>query len=214
MGTTIPDYPSDITFEKVWAMFQETDRLMKESREEADQRARETDRKFQETDRLMKEYSKEMKESATRLDKELGHLGNRFGEMVEHMVLPNLLEKFQELKFIFTKVYPHAVIRDKDNKVIAEVDITLENGEIVMLVEVKSKLTTEDITEHVERIEKFRAYADARKDPRQYMGAVAGMVMNENEKRFAFKRGFYVVEPSGETFNILAPESPYTPRKW
>ncbi len=42
------------TFNDVWRMFQETDRLMKE-------RAAESDRKFQETERLMKERAAESK---------------------------------------------------------------------------------------------------------------------------------------------------------
>jgi hypothetical protein len=40
------------------------------------------------------------------------------------------------------------------------------------------------------------------------------MVMSDNEKAFAFKNGFYVIEPSGETFNITAPEGIYSPREW
>ena len=214
MDSTIPDYPRDITFEQVWAAIH-ANRAAGEARWEEFERGMQELRESQkETDRMMKDYTKEMKESATRLDKQLGNLGNRFGEMVEYMVLPNLLDKFRELNFVFTKAYPHAVIRDRNNKVIAEADITLENGDKVMLVEVKSKLSTVDITEHIERIKKFRDHADKRNDKRKYMGAVAGMVMNENEKQFAFKNGFYVVEPSGETFIILKPESPYSVLEW
>jgi len=28
------------------------------------------------------------------------------------------------------------------------------------------------------------------------------------------KNGFYVIEPSGETFSITAPEGEYSPREW
>jgi hypothetical protein len=33
----------------------------------------------------------------------IGKLGNRFGEMVEYMVVPNLISKFHELGFVFEK---------------------------------------------------------------------------------------------------------------
>ena len=46
------------------------------------------------------------------------------------------------------------------------------------------------------------------------MGAVAGVIIPENVKEFAFKNGFFVIEPSGETFNIFAPKAPYSPREW
>jgi len=130
------------------------------------------------------------------------------------MVMPNLVEKFRELDFVFTRAYPHATIKDKENNIFAEIDITLENGDKVMIVECKSKPTTEDITGHVKRMEKVRAHADLRKDNRKYLGAIAGMVINDNEKAFAMSKGFYVIEPSGETFIVTEPKGDYSPREW
>jgi hypothetical protein len=40
------------------------------------------------------------------------------------------------------------------------------------------------------------------------------MVMKGNVRDFALKNGFYVVEPSGDTFNIIKPEGEYHPREW
>jgi hypothetical protein len=214
------------TFETVWAMMQENavqlDKL-RESQREAAHRQEETTRELKEAQResarQQEETYREMKESAKRLDRQLGKLGNRFGEMVEYMVMPNLVEKFQELGFVFTRASPHTVIKDKVNNIYAQIDITLENGDKVMIVEVKSKPTTADITEHIERMEKVRAHADLRGDRRKYLGAVAGMVFNDNEKEFAMKNGFYVIEPSGETFIITEPSilwfaGDYSPREW
>jgi hypothetical protein len=216
-------------FETVWAALQdvaerqkETDRLLRENAErqmkENAERQRETDRQMKESaerlDQQLKETDRQMKESAERLDKQLGRLGGRFGEMIEYMVMPNLLKKFHELGFVFDKAYQQATIKDQKNNIFTEIDITLENGDKVMIVEVKSKPTTEDITEHIERMQKVRAHADIHGDKRKFLGAVAGMVMNENEKRFALKNGFYVIEPSGETFTITAPEGVYSPREW
>jgi hypothetical protein len=83
-----------------------------------------------------------------------------------------------------------------------------------MIVEVKSKPGAVDITEHIERMLKVRSHADLQNDKRKYLGAVAGMVFNDNEKTFAMKNGFYVIEPSGETFTITAPECIYSLREW
>jgi hypothetical protein len=217
-----------LTFEKVWESLQETDRQMKENAErqkETDRILKENAEQQKETDRILKENAeqqekrskeieRQMKESSERLNKQLGKLGGRFGEMVEYMVMPNLIAKFHDLGFIFEKAYQQATIKDKKNNILAEIDITLENGDKVMLVEVKSKPTTEDITEHIERMEKVRRHGDLHGDRRKYLGAVAGMVFNDNEKIFAMKNGFYVIEPSGETFIITAPEGEYSPREW
>jgi hypothetical protein len=195
------------TFESVWAALQEvaamqkeTDREMKEAREENARRQAETER--------------QMKESAQRLDRQLGKLGNRFGEMIEYMVVPNLITKFHELGFVFEKAYRDTVIKNQTNNIYAQIDITLENGDKVMIVEVKSKPNTTDISEHIERMEKVRAHADLHNDNRKYLGAIAGMVFNDNEKIFTMKNGFYVIEPSGETFTITEPKGDYSPREW
>jgi len=81
-----------------------------------------------------------------------------------------------------------------------------------MLVEVKTKLTTTDVKDHVKRLEKMRVYADLRGDKRAFLGAVAGVVMTPNAKKYALEQGFYVVEPSGETFNITPPNG--KPKEW
>jgi hypothetical protein len=229
VSTKPPPTGEGLTFEKVWAMFQETDRQIKESAEQFDRQMKENAERF---DRQMKEnaeqLNRQMKETDRRLDKQLGKLGNRFGEMIEYMVVPNLITQFSSLGFVFEKAYQQATIEDKENNIFTEIDITLENGDKVMIVEVKSKPSTEDITEHIDRMRKVRAHADLHGDKRKYLGAVAGMVFNQNEKAFAMKNGFYVIEPSrgepsplcgsvedtGETFIITAPEGEYSPGEW
>ena len=216
------------SFESVWATLDRIAKRQEEAAEEQRKWQEKAAEERKETDRMMKENAKRQEKAAEEqrkrqeeferqkkeTDKQLGKLGNRFGEMVEYMVKPNLEEKFRELGYVFTKTYNQTEIKDKKNNIITEVDITLENGDKVMLVEVKSKPTTEDITDHIERMEKVRTHASLRNDNRKYLGAIAGVVMNQNEKTFALKSGFYVVEPSGETFNITAPEGIYSPREW
>jgi hypothetical protein len=62
--------------------------------------------------------------------------------------------------------------------------------------------------------EKVWAYADLHGDKRVYLGAVAGVVFSESEKTYALKRGFYVIEPSGDPFSITKPEGKYHPHEW
>jgi hypothetical protein len=132
--------------------------------------------------------------------------------MVEYMVLPNLVDKFHELGFEFTKAYPEAEIKDKKNNILAEIDITLENGDKVMIVEVKSKPNIQDVKDHIERMKMVRLHADLHGDKRKYLGAVAGMVIKDNVQDFILKTGFYLIEPSGETFKIIPPLD--KPKEW
>ncbi|MDR1178395.1 MAG: hypothetical protein LBK64_06175 [Spirochaetaceae bacterium] len=146
-------------------------------------------------------------------DRRVGAITNRFGEMVEYMIIPNLLAKFEELGFTFTKAN-RTEIKDREHSLFLEVDALLENGDKVMAVEIKTKPNGDDINDHIERMGKLRTYADLHNDRRIYLGAVAGVVFSESEKIHALKKGLYVIEPSGDTFAITEPKGSCHPREW
>jgi len=179
---TQPIYPKGLDFEQVWAALMENREQLKE------------------TDRIVKENAKQ-----------IGKFSNRFGEIVEYMVAPNLQEKFRGFGLNFNETMSTRVFSD-DKKFLFEVDVFLQNGDKAMLVETKTKLTTEDVKDHIERLEKMRKYADLHGDKRAFLGAVAGVVMTPNVKEYALGQGFYVIEPSGETFNITPPGD--KPKEW
>ena len=174
-----------LTYEKLMAMFQETREQMKE------------------TDRRMKET-----------DKKIGELGNRFGELAEHLVLPGILEKFNAIGFQFTKTARDLEFKDlKTKQTMAEIDIFLENGEIAIAVEVKAKLRVQDVDKHIERMDFLRSYADARRDNRKYLGAIAGAIVTNEVRSYTIKSGFYLLEQSGDTMKLDIPEG-FVPREW
>ena len=183
------------TFETVWASLQETDRLLKESIKENELRKKETDRRMKETDRL------------------IGKLTNRFGDMVEHLVVPGIKEKFNELNFTFDQVAKNVEISDPSGKCIVEIDILLENGDTVIVVEVKATPVQRDVDDHVGRMEILRRRADTKNDKRKYQGAIAGAVMQNEVRNYAHKTGFYVLEQTGDTMRINIPEG-FKAREW
>ena len=180
-----------LTFEKVWAALMENRELQKE------------------TDRLQKETDRQMKET----NRKIGELSNRFGELAEHLVAPNIMEKFNALGFTFDTITQNQRIMDKTGNLLTEVDIQLENGDIVIVVEVKAKALQKDVDEHITRIEILRRRADARQDTRKFQGAIAGAIMQEEVKKYAHKAGFYVIEQTGDTVKINIPEG-FMPREW
>jgi len=216
---------SPVSFEAVWALIKEVGEKQKETArqmEETDRKMQETDRKMQETDRQIKETAqqqketdRQMKETGRRIDefnRRFGDFTNRFGEVVEYMIAPNLRDKFKELDLDFPKANSGTRVDDHKNNIHFEIDVMLENGDKAMLVEVKTKLTTEHVKEHIKRLEKMRTYADLHEDRRSFLGAVAGVVMTSNVKTYALKQGLFVVEPSGETFFITSPDG--DPKEW
>jgi hypothetical protein len=179
------------TFEDVWAAMMETDR-----------RLQELTQKFEETDRQIK-----------KTDKQIGELGNRFGELAEHLVTPNIAEKFRALHYTFTRAGPDLAFFGRDGTFLAEVDVWLENGEFAMAVEVKSRLRKEHVDDHIRRMEILRSYLDERGDTRKLLGAVAGAIVPPELKNYVLKKGFYLIEQSGDTVKIEVPQG-FTPRVW
>jgi hypothetical protein len=167
-----------LTFEKVWAALQETDRIVKEN---------------------------------ARI---IGDLGNRFGELAEHLVAPNIREKFNELGFHFNETATDKKFADPEtHKVIAEVDVFLENGDIAMAVEVKAKPKTGDVDDHVQRMETIRRYADKKNDKRRFQGAIAAAILGDGVRRYILQNGFYVIEQTGDTVKITIPKN-FKARDW
>ncbi|MDR1429125.1 MAG: hypothetical protein LBI85_02455 [Spirochaetaceae bacterium] len=197
-------------------MLRETDRLQKETaqmQKDTDRIQKETAKQMKETDRLRKESDRRLDKMMAKTDKKLGELGNRFGELVEHLVTPNMVEKFRVLGYAFTKAGPGIEFYDSKGKPLAEVDVWLENGEFALAVEVKACLHIQDIKDHLKRMEILCRYAAERHDKRKFLAAAAGAIIRQNVREYAVKNGFYVIEQSGDTVKIEVPEG-FSPRIW
>jgi len=188
-----------LTFETVWAALMEDRKRMRESDERMREQIRESNKR---TDKIIADLSKN-----------IGGLGNSLGRFTEAMFQTELWKKFNELGYEFSTQSIHKkFILNK--QVIAEADFFLENGEIVMPVEVKTELTEENVNEHIERIEKIRRYLDERNDSRKLVGAVAGAVVTESVLNYAHKKGFYVIVQSGDAVTVSLTPKGFEARKW
>ena len=198
------DYPKDLTFEKVWAGIQE----LKESQRETDRLIKESQK---ETDRLLKENEKQLKETG----RQMGYLNNRFGELAEHLVGPSIIEKFNEHGFPITQISKNIEIRKAPNDpdILTEIDLLLENGDIVIALEIKAKPSEKDIEKHISRMEILRGIADKRGDKRKYQGAIAGAIINHAMREAILQNGFYLIEQTGDTVKLSIPEG-FVPRDW
>jgi hypothetical protein len=205
--------------ETIWALLKEVTEKQKETARQIEETKKETDRQIEENDRRIEESKKEndprIEENNRQMkeyNKRFGDFTRRFGEVVEYMIAPNLCDKFREMGYDFSQSNSGTRVEDYTNNIHFEIDVKLENGDKAMLVEVKTKLTTEHVNEHIERLEKMRKYADLHGDKRSFLGAVAGVVITSGVKDYALRQGFFVVEPSGETFTITPPDN--KPKEW
>jgi hypothetical protein len=207
---------SGLTFEKVWKMFQETDRIVKETAvqmKETDrllkERSLETDKKIEETDRQMKETDRQMKETdkkIEKLSKHLGGLGNDIGDFAEGLLTTDLLKKFQALGFDFDTTLRDIEINERGTKrPLAEVDCLLLDTDIAMVIEVKASLSQGDVDKHLNRMKKLSAKDNGLLRGKKLYGAMAGIKANQTTKDYARAKGLFVLEPSGDTVLIEEP---------
>ena len=86
-------------------------------------------------------------------------------------------------------------------------------GDVAIAVEVKAKPNQDDVDDHVIRMEKLRCYADKRQDKRRYQGAIAGAVLSDSIRAYILKKGFYLIEQTGDTVTINVPDG-FKARDW
>jgi len=192
-----------LTAEVILEMFRESREQLRESREqirEVWEQMKETDRKIRETDEQIKKTSREV-----------GTLGSRIGEIIEYMVGGNIVEQFQTLGIEITSLCRYKQFGKRGTGKSGEIDVLLENGDIVVLIEVKTKLTHDDVREQIELMEKYRLYGN---EKRRILGAVAGAVIAENVVQFAHGQGLYVIVQSGEAVEIIPPPEGFVAKEW
>jgi len=191
-----------LTAAEIWKMFAETDRRMQET----DRRMQETDRRMQETDRQIQETARVVRETS----RKIGELGNRLGEFVESMVRPAAVRLFQERGIQVHEV--HGEVSVKRHGMAAEFDLLVVNDTEMVVIECKSKLSTEDVKEHLLRLDKVKQLLPKYAALRVY-GAVATMVAQEEAIHYAEKSGLFVIRQNGESVEVInAPD--FRPREF
>jgi hypothetical protein len=170
--------PKKATLDNVWAAIAEVAEAH-----------RETEKALKETQRIV------------------GDLGNRFGDIAEQMLVPGLVDKFEQFGLSFGKLSHNIKWKKKDHNVSMELDALLENGKQAMVVEVKARLDKADIDEQISRMEKVRRYADLEGDTRQFLCAMAALSAPGRVIEYALSKGFYLILSSGEDVKITRPVS-------
>ena len=173
------------TFEKVWLMFQETERLMKEQ-------SREADKRFQKTERIVRDVSKN-----------LGGLNNTVGEVAEEY-FRGAFSKLGELSGVKVKAVDS--LQRTIGKVTGQFDIVVFGNTANILVEVKHKLREQDVIRFSKRI--FPAFKRLYPEhcKAKLFGAVAGMTIDDDALTQALDLGLLVFTQSGQKIVQLNPD--------
>jgi chromosome segregation ATPase len=220
MSTTTPtNNVNVISFEDIKELFREVARQSRETDrqlKETDKKIQETDRQLKETDRYIKETDKQLREMFKETNKKIAELGDRIGEIIESMVEGGIVDKFNELNYSFNFSFcsRRAKFKNVELNIAGEIDLLLQSTDTLLLVEVKTNLSVEDIRDHIERIKRYRRCLDADGIKRKIFGAVASGVSNDNISKYVLKRGLFLITQSGESFKIMSPPKGVKLKTW
>ena len=202
----------------------ETERILREERQKTERLSQETDRRFQELERVIQEeYQKtenqfretdrRMQETDRRIaevNKQISSLGGKWGRFVENMVAPAC-----ETLFLARDIPVHQVsqrVKKRADNQTLEIDILVTNERHVLIVEVKSSLSVENVKELVEDLATFRQFFPEY-NHKQLYGAVAGIQIEEGADKYAYRQGLFVLAQTGETVSILN-DAQFQPKSW
>ena len=219
-------------FQKVWEMFQETDRKfqetakrfretdekLKEMFQETDKRFRETDEKlkekFQETDRKIQETDKQLKEFLKGLKKLEDTFITKWGRFMEVLVNSGASSALRAVGLSVdhsaknvAQEMPNGLGRGM------EIDVLCWGEDIVVPIEVKTTLKVEDVDEHIERLGRFFECFPNFRGMKLY-GAVAGLDFAGGSNRYAYKKGLYVLTLKGNKVVEVSNDGKFRPKIW
>jgi hypothetical protein len=177
----------------------ENERQAAEAKLESERRAAEAERSMA-----------ELKRTVERTSKAVDSLTTRWGRFVEELVEPAVLRLFQEKGIDIKEVYPRA--RVKRQGIAMEIDILAVDDTDLVVVECKSRLSQDDVDEFIEKLTRFKIAFPHYQNYRAY-GAVAGIEINEGVDRYAYKKGLFVIKPSGDTVAIIN-DADFQPNTW
>lgn len=198
------------TFEKVWLMFQETDRKWQETQRFMKEKAIEADKRSEETERFLKKQSqeadkrfKETERIVRDVSKNIGGLNNNIGEVADDYFF-RALEKLPELAGV--KILRVGKLYGQTKNLQREYDVALFGHNTLIVFEVKHKLETKDVITYCEKSlpvlkQLFPEYATYK-----VIGGVAGMTAKKGAVKLAIEMGLLVFTQSGQEIRLRNPE--------
>ncbi len=175
----------NLNFDKVWLMFQETDKRMKET----NRQMKDTDKKIRKSEHLF-----------------LGH----WGKLIESLVRGDLVKLLQKkgIKVERTSQRESAFYGGRE----FEFDIIAKNGTEIVVVEVKTTLKVNAVKKFIEELKVFKNAMPEYANKKLY-GAVAYLNVEEEAEKYADKKGLFVIRATGSSASIINKED-FKPVVW
>ncbi|MDZ7696663.1 MAG: hypothetical protein U5R49_06995 [Deltaproteobacteria bacterium] len=169
-----------------------------------------TDAQLNRTDAQLNRTDAQLRKTIQKLDNigsQLGDLGLVQGEVAEDLFFRNLRGVFKKARIDLKKVK-----RNLKRKGEGEFDLVAENGDKVLVVEVKNKLDKRMVDRFVDRkLPKFKELFPEY-EKYQVFGGMGALVVKDDVGRYAEKAGLYVLTQTDEGGAALLNREGFKPR--
>jgi Holliday junction resolvase-like predicted endonuclease len=155
------------------------------------------------TDEQMKRNDKMLTEKLDRMGITLGNVTNNQGDVAEEFFLNSLLKDNH-----LGSIHFDDVVRNMEKhrgQMQEEYDLVMTNGDAIGIVEVKYKAHKNDLDKLDRKMQNFKKLFPIYQNYKQY-GAIASFHINDDAKREALSRGYFVLQRSGDLVHTESSE--------
>ncbi len=147
-----------------------------------------------------KKTARQMEETDRRLKKAEGLFTSQWGKLMESLVEGDLVPLLKQRGIEVERTLQRMTGRRNGEHF--EIDIVAANGAEVVVVEVKTTLGSEDVTEFLDKLSQFVEWSPEYRERRIY-GAVAYLKSDVSVTKYADRRGLFVIRATGSSASIV-----------
>jgi len=159
-----------------------------------------------ETREQMKETDERMRKTDEKLERIGIHLGNitaNQGDVAEEFFFNSLVKDMRLGNIRFEDVMKN--LFKQRGKIQEEYDLIMTNGDSLAIIEVKYKAHQNDLVKLARKMHNFKKLFPIYQNFKQY-GAIASFHINDDAKKEALERGYFVLQRQGELIHSESSE--------
>ena len=157
-----------------------------------------TDEQMTRTDEQILSLLESQKETDRKLEKVsdlLGGIGKNQGDVAEEFFFNSLVDDAHLGAIHFDDIATN--MKKHRGKIQEEYDLVMTNGDAIGIVEVKYKVHENDLSKLDRKMRNFKTLFPVYENYKLY-GAIASFHINDDAKKDALERGFFVLQRKGE----------------
>jgi hypothetical protein len=155
------------------------------------------------TDEQMRRNDKMLTEKLDRMGITLGNVTNNQGDVAEEFFFQSLIKDNHLGSIHFDDVVKN--MEKHRGQIQEEYDLVMTNGDAIGIVEVKYKAHENDLDKLDRKMQNFKKLFPIYQNYKQY-GAIASFHINDAAKKEALKRGYFVLQRSGDLVHTESSE--------